>query len=131
MTPVRLNIGGELRVGDFIGIAYSNWISFGWYKGPGRGTIQYIGLSTPVYAKQRHDNYVKRVNDGEHVSSGVRKLVEQGFSFKNLTTDYALKYNPNRVFKISNPEEFFNGSTYEQEYLVSKQLLCDLNFLKP
>ena len=128
MKTIKLNLGGELKTGDFVGIAYGNSNCFGWYVGTGRDTLQFIPVSMPKYYKEQYDRKAATVTD--YSTDRLRKFVSKGFSFEHVRKDYILVYNPNRAFKISNPDEFMAGSTYEQDYLVSKQILIDMHFLK-
>jgi hypothetical protein len=46
---MKIRHGGELQPGDFILVAHSHFVEFGWYFGTGRGTIQYITMGNILY----------------------------------------------------------------------------------
>jgi len=124
MNSVKLNYGGELKTGDFIGVAYGHYVAFGWYVQPGADTVQYLEFRAPKYYKENHEGFEDRLIKLDPTHK------RRPFVFKNMRKDYVMRYTPIRVFKISDPDEFMKGSNNEPEYLISKQILLDLKFLK-
>jgi hypothetical protein len=123
-----LKYGGQLSIGDLIAISNSNHISFGWYAGDGRGTLQfyYIGGPGEVY-----DDYLlwqKKTLDIKPWRA--RQFEKHGFSTKLFYKSYINSVHDTRVMKITNPEDIFINPEDRERYEKSKEALIKLNFIK-
>jgi len=126
MNNIKLDLGGELRPGDVIGVSYTNSISYGWYVGPGQyGSLQFIILGRPAAVKSVYEAYKAGTTTNKEYYT---KRFSKGLLFKHFGKDFINRHNGSRAFKVSNPEEFFKGSTYESLHLESKEILQQVNF---
>lgn len=111
-----LKFGGPLVPGDFIAVSEGNRISFGWYCGDGRGTLQYYYYGNPVYAFER---YLQKNNNSE-----------EGFTKKHFWKSYISAVHTSRVIKLNNPEEIFTDAEEKEIFEKSREVMIKLNFIK-
>jgi len=120
MNNTKLNLGGELQPGDVVGVSYNNWNAFGWYVGVGKtGSMHFIRINVPSIIKTQYENFIS----GTDTSPWALKRFSKGITFKHFSKDYVLMVNPQRAFKVPNPEEFFKDSSLEEDYKISKEVL--------
>lgn len=123
-----IQFGGVLNPGDFIAISNGNHISFGWYVGDGRGTLQYYWVASPG---QVYSDYLEWQKNPLNIKSWRRKLFEKhGFSSKLFYKSYINSVHNTRVMKITNPEEIFTKQEDREEYEKSREALITLNFIQ-
>ena len=124
-----LKYGGDIQIGDFIGIADGNCLSFGWFCGTGKsGTVQYYNYVNPQSA---YNQYKDWLNQSEANRSAWRtKRYTNGFTKKCLRKCYINAVHTTRVLKINNPEEIFTNKEDRDDYEKSKEVLITLNFIK-
>jgi len=123
-----IKYGGVLHPGDFIAISNGNHISFGWYAGDGRGTLQYYWMGGPG---QVYDNYLKWQKDPSSVGSWRAKNFEKnGFTTKLFRKSYVNAVHETRVMKVTNIEELLTKREDRDEYEKSKEALITINFIK-
>ena len=123
-----IKYGGVLHPGDFIAISNGNHISFGWYAGDGRGTLQYYWMGGPG---QVYDFYLEWQKNPSTANSWRAKNFEKhGFTSKLFTKSYVNAVHETRVMKITNPEELFTKREDRDEYEKSKEALITINFIK-
>ena len=123
-----IKYGGQLVPGDFIAISNGNHISFGWYAGDGRGTLQYYWMGGPG---QVYDSYLEWQKNPSSVGSWRAKTFEKhGFSSKLFTKSYVNAVHETRVMKITNIEELLTKREDRDEYEKSREALITLNFIK-
>jgi len=121
-----LRYGGNLQVGDFIAVSYTNCIWFGWYAGDGRGTLQYYSINSPINSYENYENWKTR-----QASGGARsERYPNGFTRKCLYKSYINSVHQTRVMKIANPEELFTEQEDREKYEKSKEILIQLNFIQ-
>lgn len=126
-----LKYGGNLEIGDFIGISYTNCIIFGWYCGDGRGTLQYYNYHCPMNAKKNYENWKEDFDNGKIKPDSWRaKQYKNGFTKKDLWKAYVNSVHSTRVIKIHRPEEVFTNQEDREIYEKSKEILINLNFIK-
>jgi len=122
----KIKYGGHLEKGDFIGVAYTNFIVFGWYIGNGQGrSLQFYRFRIPKHAKENFEKYNKEPSP----SPWMVKYLEKGFSLKTLNKDYLISPGIHRVFKAT-PLDIFTDQEDIKIYEESKKILIDLNFLE-
>jgi hypothetical protein len=123
-----LKYGGQLSFGDFIAVSNGNHISFGWYAGDGRGTLQYYWMGVPG---QVYEDYLQWKNNPSSVKNWrARHFEKHGFSIKLFYKSYINAVHATRVMKITNPEDIFTDKQNREEYERSKEALITLNFIK-
>ena len=126
-----LKYGGDLQIGDFIGISYTNCIIFGWYCGDGRGTLQYYNITCPMNAMSNYESWKKDFNNGDIKPDSWRaKQYKNGFTKKDLWKDYINSIRATRIIKINRPEEILTNAEDREYYERSKEILLTLNFIK-
>jgi hypothetical protein len=121
--------GGELQIGDFIAVAYSNTFSFGWYVGSGKGTIQFVDVHGPASAWHIYERWKAGELIGHWYS---KRFAKDGFTFKLLYKNYVLGDKVDegrRVIKIEDPESIFTNAGDLEEYKKSKEALIYIKFL--
>lgn len=122
---IKLNIGGELKTGDVVGISYNHSIAYGWFVEAGQyGSLKFIDFRTVENTKNSYDDYV----NGLHPGGWWDKKFGKGLHFKTFHKDYIVNITESRAFKISNPNEFFENSNRVSQYENGKQLLNSINF---
>ena len=123
-----LKYGGQLSFGDFIAVSNGNHISFGWYAGDGRGTLQYYWMGGPG---QVYEDYLDWKNNPSSTKNWrARQFEKHGFSIKLFRKSYINAVHDTRVMKITNPEDLFTDKQNREEYEKSKEALITLNFIK-
>lgn len=125
-----LKFGGDLHPGDFIAIADQNRMSFGWYFGDGRGTVQYFYYTVPEGVYESYENWNK-LSDEAKMKDWRAKSYKKGFTLKSIYKSYVHAIHDTRVMKINNPEEIFTNPRDRETYEKSKEVLIKLNFIKP
>lgn len=122
----KLKYGGDLEIGDFIGVSIGNTMDFGWYCGDGRDTLQYYNYYIPA---SRHSQYTEWAGtDGKH--RWLSRIFEKGFTKKCLYKSYINTVHSTRVIKILHPETIFTEKEDREIYEESKEILINLNFIK-
>lgn len=127
MLSINLNIGGELRTGDVVGISYNNSMDFGWFVESGQyGSLKFISMRTVAAVCAQYQSYLVDPNPGNWLKARFGK----GLTYNNFHREYIISYGAvdNRAFKITDPEEFFKGSDLEEKYLTGKQTLNNHKF---
>lgn len=129
MNKHVIDIGGELNAGDFIGVAYSNSVEYGWYV-PGRESLMFVRVGAPIVHERLFREYQDNVKNGVTVGDYYHRHFKKGLTFKCIGKDFITSWGSNnRVFKVNNPEEFFKGSKkLEKDYHDAKAILHSLNF---
>ena len=126
----KLKFGGDLHPGDFIAIAEQNRMSFGWYFGDGRGTVQYLYYSAPNDTHEFYEEWDAK-NDDAKAKDWRTKKYKKGFTIKTIWKYYVNTVHENRIIKLNNPEEIFTDPIEREKYEKSKETLIKLNFIKP
>jgi hypothetical protein len=124
-----LKYGGDLYIGDFIGISVNNCMDFGWYCGDGTsGTLQYYTIWAP---KVRYEDYKawEKLTD-EQKKKWYPRAYKNGFTTKCLYKSYINAVHDTRVMKLSHPENIFTSKADREAYEKSKEVLIKLNFIK-
>lgn len=120
--------GGQLSVGDFVAVAYSNYIDLGWYCGDGiGGTLQYYSFRSPGTALSQYEDWMNKTKNGREWLS---RRYTNGFTKKCIYKSYINAVHATRVMKVGNPEELFTNQEDRDEYEKSKEALITLNFIK-
>ena len=123
-----LKYGGDIQIGDFIGIADGNHLSFGWFCGTGKsGTLQYYWYGTP---EQKYKQYLEWENPKNKKMQWLNKLYQKGFTTKCLWKSYINAVHSTRVLKINSPEDIFTTKEDREQYEKSKEILIKLKFVK-
>lgn len=123
-----LQYGGVLHPGDLIAVSNGNHISFGWYAGDGKGTLQYYYMSGPG---ELYDNYLQWKNNPLDIKNWrSRQFEKHGFSIKLCYKSYINSVHATRVMKVTNPEEIFTDKKNREQYEKSKEALITLNFIQ-
>ena len=126
-----LKYGGNLEIGDFIGISYTNCIIFGWYCGDGSGTLQYYNITCPMNAMSNYEHWKDDLDNGKIAPGNYRmKQYKNGFTRKDLWKSYINSPHPTRVIKINRPEEVLTNAEDREYYERSKEILIKLNFIE-
>jgi hypothetical protein len=108
--------GGTINKGDLIAVSNSNDFNVGIYFGRGiGGTVQYYGIGTAVYCKERHD--VRVIEQGAE-AAGEFKLNHLWKEFINTPRD-------TRILKL-NRDNITNQIDIEN-ILESKEILRQFN----
>lgn len=124
-----LKYGGDLHIGDFIGISVNNTMDFGWYCGDGAsGTLQYYTIWAPIVRYEDYEAWEKLPVDQR--AKWYPRAYKNGFTKKCLYKSYINTVHDTRVIKISHPEEIFTGRVDREKYEKSKEVLIKLNFIK-
>ena len=124
-----LKYGGDLHIGDFIGISVNNTMDFGWYCGDGAsGTLQYYTIWAPIVRYEDYEAWEKLPVDQR--AKWYPKSYKDGFTKKCLWKSYINTVYCTRVIKISHPEDIFTDKKDRERYEKSKEVLIKLNFIK-
>jgi hypothetical protein len=127
---MKIRHGGELEIGDFIAVGDGIHLSFGWYRGTGRNTVQFYHYKTPGIV---YGDWEDAVADPQrHNGNYYRKLRERGFSSKALGVCYVygegISDKGSRVIKLENPESIFTEQDDLEAYRKSKEALLTIKF---
>jgi len=125
----KLRFGGDLHPGDFIAIAEQNRMSFGWYFGDGRGTLQYFYYSAPSQTNEYYQDWTK-LSDDLKQKDWRTKRYKKGFTLKCIYKSYVNVVHDTRIIKLNNPEEIFTDPIEREFYEKSKETLLKLKFIK-
>ena len=125
-----LKYGGVLHPGDFIAISNGNHISFGWYVGDGRGTLQFYYLGGPARAYKDYKDWLTYSDEEKAKHKWMSRRFEKGFTSKCIWKSYINTVHATRVMKITNPEEIFTNQEDRDTYEKSKEALITLNFIQ-
>ena len=125
---MELRHGGKLEIGDLVAVSNGNYISFGFYAGTGRGTLQYWWIRQPANAYNNYQDWLKLPEDKR--SRWTNKRFEKGFTTKCIYKSYINAVHDTRVIKITNPEDIFTKTEDRESYEKSKEVLITLNILK-
>ena len=125
----KIKYGGVLHPGDFIAISNGNHISFGWYTGDGRGTLQYYYWGSPSSVYNTYQEWLLK-SDEEKKKSWRTKKFEKGFTTKCLWKSYINVVHTTRVMKITNIEDIFTEQEDREIYEKSREALLTLNFIQ-
>jgi len=126
----ELKYGGQIVPGDFIAVSDGNHLSFGWYAGNGRGTLQYYPMRGPSSVYNDYKTWL-RYSDGEKGrNKWMSKRYEKGFTMKCLWKSFINSVHSTRVMKITNIEDIFTDQEDRIMYEDSKQALITLKFIK-
>lgn len=123
-----LKFGGQLSVGDFIAVSNGNHITFGWYAGDGRGTLQYYWMGSPGQVYEEYLKWEKNALDVKHWRA--KAFEKHGFSMKLFWKSYINSVHDRRVMKITRPEDIFTNQEDRENYEKSKEALIKLNFIR-
>jgi len=128
---MKIRYGGDLQIGDFILVAYNHWISFGWYCGKGRGTLQYYHFGDPGEKQKMFQDW----QDGKLKNSvwHAKQFEKHGFSSKLFYKNYIYGggldvSHGSRVIKITDPERIFTEQEDIDKYRKSKEALISVKF---
>jgi len=123
-----LKYGGDLYIGDFIGVSVNNTMDFGWYCGDGSsGTLQYYTIWCPTI---RYDDYKEFLKITDEKTKKRYTIYKNGFTKKCLWKSYINVVHTTRVIKILHPEDIFTNKEDREKYEKSKEVLIKLNFIK-
>jgi hypothetical protein len=129
---MKLRYGGDLQIGDFIMIANSNYTSFGWYCGRGRGTVQYYHFRVPA---ERYKTFQEwEAGKLPNLNKWYREKFEKhGFSSKLFYKEYIYGggldvAHGSRVIKLTDPESIFTNQEDLEDYRKSKEALIYIKF---
>jgi hypothetical protein len=128
---MKVRYGGDLQIGDFIMIASSNYTSFGWFSGTGRGTIQYYNFRVPGDRFEAFQDWQAGTIDSSHKWL-IGKFKKHGFSSKLFYKEYiyggGIGLNGSRVVKLTDPESIFTEQEDLENYRKSKEALIYIKF---
>jgi len=126
MNEKKSNFGNILEMGDFMCIAMSTWLDFGFYFGEGKETIQYYSTKNIIWL---FENYNKALVDTEHWNH--KKAISESFSIKWLRKSFLVNTSPYRILKLPNPIELFKDQESLDEYNKAVEILKQLRIIKP
>lgn len=124
-----LQYGGDLHIGDFIGISVNNSMDFGWYCGDGTSrTLQYYTIWN---VKSRYEDYeLWQKLPMDQRTKWYPRCYTNGWTMKCLWKSYINAVHATRVIKILHPEDIFTNKQDREAYEKSKEVLIKLNFIK-
>lgn len=125
-----LKYGGVLHPGDFIAVSNGNHISFGWYAGDGRGTLQFYYLGQPARTYKDYQDWLTWNDEQKSKNKWMTRRFEKGFTTKCMWKSYINAVHATRVMKIDRPEEIFTDQEDRDTYERSKEALITLNFIQ-
>jgi hypothetical protein len=125
-----LKYGGVLHLGDFIAVSNGNHISFGWYAGDGRGTLQFYYMEGPARTYEDYKDWCTWSDEQKAKNKWTSRRFEKGFTTKCLWKSYINAVHGTRVIKIERPEEIFTDQEDRDTYEKSKEALITLNFIQ-
>jgi hypothetical protein len=129
---MKLRYGGDLQIGDFIMIANSNYTTFGWFCGTGRGTVQYYHFRVPGDRFEAFQNWQAGTIDSRDKWL-VERFKKYGFGSKLFYKEYVYgsglnSKNGSRVVKLIDPESIFTEQEDLESYRKSKEALIHIKF---
>ena len=113
-------------------IANSNYTSFGWFSGTGRGTIQYYNFRVPG---DRFKAFQEWQTEGPKNTNSwyAERFEKHGFSSKVFYKEYiyggGIGLSGSRVIKLTDPESIFTHPEDLEDYRKSKEALIYIKFL--
>jgi len=125
-----LKYGGVLYPGDFVAISNGNHITFGWYAGDGRGTLQFYYMEGPKSVYKDYQSFLKYSDEEKSKNKWMCKRFEKGLTTKCLWKSYINSVHATRVMKITNPEDIFTNREDRNIYEESKQVMITINFIR-
>jgi len=125
-----LKYGGVLHPGDFIAISDGNHLSFGWYLGDGKNTLQYFVLHGPASVYNQYKDFLTWSDEEKSKNKWTTKRFEKGFTIKCLWKSFVQAVHTTRIMKITNVEEIFTDSEDRKMYERSRDALITLNFIQ-
>lgn len=125
-----LKYGGVLHPGDFVAISNGNHITFAWYAGDGRGTLQFYSMAGPASAYKDYQGFLKYSDEEKSKNKWMCKRFEKGFTTKCLWKSYINSVHKTRVMKLVNPEDIFTEQEDRENYERSKEVLITINFIQ-
>lgn len=128
---MKLKYGGDLQIGDFVAMSNGNYLTFGWYCGAGRGTLQYYYYRDPGSKFEAFQDW--QANKLDKTQSWQAKRFEKhGFSSKLFYKGYIygsqVGQDGTRVMKVENPESIFTQKEDLESYRKSKEALIYIKF---
>jgi len=126
---MKIRFGGDLNFGDFIAVSNGNHISFGWYAGRGRGTLQYFWFGSPANAYNDYEDWTE-LSDELKARSWKTKKYSKGFSSKTMYKSYINAVHETRVMKVTNAEEIFTDPKDLERYTESVKVLKLIGMIK-
>ena len=132
---MEITYGGKLQIGDLIMISNGNYLQPAWYAGQGSGTLQYYWLDQPVNSYNCYQEYLKKSDADkdtyDKINPSGARCYKKGFTHKNIWKSYVNAPHKTRFVKVNNPEEIFTDKEDLETYLESRQILINLNIVKP
>lgn len=132
---MEITYGGKLQIGDLIMISNGNYLQPAWYAGEGSGTLQYYWLGQPVQSYNRYQDYLKKSAEEKATHDNNYKsgygCFSRGFTYKNIWKSYVNAPHKTRFIKVNNPEEIFTDKEDLETYLEAREILINLNIVKP
>ena len=127
MITTHIRYGGNLTIGDFIGVGNGYHMAFGWYSGNGKsGTVQYV---TSHVIAWEFNAYNSRMNSTNTAVMNSNPKDRKGFTLDHIGKSYVMANKANTIVKITCPDDCFSGKDL-QDYLEAKRILTDMKFLK-
>lgn len=126
----ELKYGGQIVPGDFIVVSDGNHLSFGWYAGNGRGTLQYYPMRGPQSVYNDYKSWLRYSEEEKKKNRWTTKRYEKGFTMKCIWKSFVNAVHSTRVMKITNIEDIFTDPEDRKTYEESKQALITLKFIK-
>lgn len=126
----EIKYGGVLHPGDFIAVSDGNHLSFGWYAGDGRNTLQYYPMRGPQSIYNSYKEFLRFTDKEKSENKWICKRFEKGFTLKCLWKSAIQAVHSTRVMKITNIEDIFTDPQDRKEYEDSRQALITLNFIQ-
>lgn len=123
MKNVVLELGGELQIGDLIGMADDVRIKLAWYVSATKGgNLKVINIHVPQVIETHFSTYLKDMG-----SSHLDNMFKNGFTFESIPQ--SVIYNTYlRAVKIENPEKYIVDKSVLDRYKLNKDILLKLNF---
>lgn len=128
---IDLKFGGTLEIGDLIAVSNGNYMSFGWFAGTGRGTVQFYYYGQPGSSYEAYQEWLNKPEAKR--GKWENKMYEKGFTRKCLWKCYIYGNTVNdtsRIIKITHPEEVFTTPEDRDRYEKSKEAMILLNLIK-
>ena len=130
MKPLKIGDNLTLNAGDFIIIATSSQLDYGWYCGQGKygNTLHYYSIWSPGNALEAFERYEK----GEKLASWITKRFERskGFTSKCFDKNFLNVFHESRILKPANPDDLFTHPEQLAKYNKSKEALIRIKFLQ-